>query len=412
MPRHYRDPRNAAAMDEVLELVAPEQLYARTGIQIMRINTLFQLRALTRQSPWIAEAADRLLLIPDLLHTWLGGEPANELTNASTTQLLECGDARWASDLLAVTGMPARILRGTPIEPGTRLGVVRGSDRRGVTGQATHIVAPATHDTASAVIGIPGLDPATVFISSGTWSLVGIELPEPVVDDAAFRANLSNERGIGGATRLLRNVMGLWLLAECRRRWAAEGTDLPSWDRLLDDAAAARPFTLLFDPDDPALLDPGDVPARIAHLAGVPDGAIAPGQLARAILECLALKTRHVVERLQRVTGRSVSRLAIVGGGSRNALLCAFTANATGLPVDAGPAEATSLGNASVQLMTAGAVGTVAEIRELIGRSVRVTRYEPRDRAAWEEAYGRFTERLGPSSIASAPGAPQPPVKC
>jgi rhamnulokinase len=394
MPRHYRDPRNAAAMAEVLTDVAPEQLYARTGIQIMRINTLFQLRALARQSPGIAEAADRLLLIPDLLHTWLGGEPANEVTNASTTQLLSVGGS-WAYDLLETTGMPPRVLQGTPIEPGTELGPLRGRADRPAGAAETRVVAPASHDTASAVIGIPGLDSSTAFVSSGTWSLVGMELPEPVVSDTTFRANLSNERGIGGTTRLLRNVMGLWLLAECRRHWVARGIDPAGWDSLLRDAAVADPFALLFDPDDPALLEPGDLPGRIAQLAGAPGIELPPAQLTRSILECLALKTRLVVDSLEQATGRTVSRLALVGGGSRNALLCALTANASGRPVDAGPAEATSLGNAGVQLIAAGALGTVADLRELIGLSARIAHYEPTEHAAWDDAIGRFRRCIG-----------------
>jgi rhamnulokinase len=287
--------------------------------------------------------------------------------------------------------VPAHLVRGVPVEPGRDLGQLRSASGGQVGAEGTRIVAPATHDTASAVIGVPALDAASAYLSCGTWSLVGLELPAPVLSDVAFRANLSNERGIGGTTRLLRNVMGLWLLAESRRQWA-DGAAPPTWDRLLAEAEASAPWALLFDPDDPSLLDPGDLPARICALAGRGTRDLPRGNLVRAILECLALNTRFVLELLAQATGRTITRLAIVGGGSRNRLLCQLTADATGCPVDAGPAEATCLGNAGVQLMAAGALRSVEEVRAVIGRTHPPVRYEPRDRAARDDAYGRFRE--------------------
>jgi len=388
MPRHYRDRWTDGAMEAVLERIPAVELYGLTGIQMMRINTICQLWAMHRHAPALLDLARALLLIPDLLTYRLTGAVGCELTNASTTQLLDVRGNDWVAGLLERLGLPGGILP-TVILPGTARGAVDG-----VASDAVLVIAGASHDTASAVLGAAGLRPDDAFISSGTWSLVGAELSAPVTTEAARVANFSNERGVENTTRLLRNVMGLWLEAECRRAWAAAGQHVPL-AVLLAGATAASRFRLLFDPDDPSLLPPGDMPARIVRLSSGPD-ARAPEQavLMRAILECLALKYRYVLERLEEVLGRRLARVCVVGGGARNALLCQLTADATGRPVVAGPAEASALGNLAMQLIAAGRLGSVAEARAMLLRSQPPVVYEPGPSAAWDEAYRRILPRF------------------
>ena len=348
LPFHYRDARTAGMIERAFERVPAEAMYAVTGIQTMPINTVFQLLA-EEDAPSLAAAAG-IALVPDLFGLWLCGEQANERTNASTTGLLDARTGAWAVGLIERLGLPARIFQDL-VEPGTELGALLPIHREhvGLTASVP-VYAVASHDTAAAFAAAPVTDEHAAILSSGTWSLLGLELPEPVLSDAAREANLTNERGVDGTTRLLKNVMGMWLLEECRRDWARGGEEA-SYDELLELAGAASPDVALFDPDDDAFLAPGDKPARIAtvceRLGQAP--AYDPGSIVRSIFTSLACKYRWVLERLEAVSGREVRRIHVIGGGARNAMLCRLTADFTGREVLAGPVEATALGNVLVQ---------------------------------------------------------------
>jgi rhamnulokinase len=371
--------------------VSREELYRRTGIQTMPINTIYQLVAEDRSGA--AVAGEAIALVPDLFNLWLTGELANEATIASTTGLLEATSRRWALDLIARLGIPERPFGGEVRDPGQQLGPVLG--RHGsVAGTAVHLV--ASHDTASAFVGAPLSGPGAAVLSSGTWSLLGVETREPMLGADAAAFNLTNERGVEGTTRLLRNVMGLWLLQECRRAWSAAGGAL-DYDELHRLAGAAPAAVPLFDPDHPSLLRGGDMPARIAAVcaaAGQPEPA-GPAELVRSILVSLACKYRLVLEQLRLVTGRRLESVHVVGSGVRNTLLCQLTADVLGLPVLAGPEEATALGNVLTQARSCGELGSLGEMRELVGRSVRVERFEPDAGRPANETYERFLSVTG-----------------
>ena len=402
LPFHYRDARTSdSALARTFARVPQSELYERTGIQTMPINTIFQLMA-ESHGDGLAAAA-RIALMPDLLGLWLTGELVNESTIASTSGLLEAGRAQWALDLIERLGLPAKPFAGEVTEPGVALGSVLPShhDQAGsATGAPVWVV--AGHDTASAFVAAPvnGLDSA--ILSSGTWSLLGLEVEEPQLGPDAAAFNLTNERGIDGRTRLLRNVMGLWLLQECRRDWRSAGENY-DYEELQQLALGSSEFCL-FDPDDDALLRGGAMPALIAAACRgcgqpVPTSA---GALVRSILVSLACKYRLVLERLQLVTGRRFTTINAVGGGVRNTLLCQLTADVTGLPVLAGPEEATALGNVLVQARALGDVGSLAEMRELVSCSTAITRYEPAGGRRDDETYQRFLTVTGLRSPTTA----------
>jgi rhamnulokinase len=381
LPFHYRDERTVGMVERAHARVPREQLYRTTGIQTMPINTAFQLLAEEDES--LARAA-RIALVPDLIASWLCGVVANEVTAASTTGLLDARSGSWAGDLIERLGLPLRIF-GEPVEPGAMLGALLPHHGLGLT----DVRAVAAHDTASAFVAAPLLDRSSAVLSSGTWSLLGVELDAPVLDDDAQRFNLSNERGVDGTTRLLRNVMGLWLLQESRRSLAPEGT---GYEDLLRLAEAAGDDVPLFDPDDEDLLRPGDMPGRIAE-ACVRAGQRTPestGELVRSILVSLACKYRLVLERLEQVCGRSIETVNVIGGGARNAVLCQITADVLGRRVLAGPVEATALGNVLVQARAAGELGSLSDLRRVAAASAQLATYEPRDDAAGDETYARF----------------------
>lgn len=398
LPYSYRDPRTLGVMEHAWSIVPREEIFARTGVQFLPINTLYQLRAsrLTGTPP--LDAAVTFLTIADLFHHHLSGARVCEATIASTTQCYEPVRRRWSSEILTALDLPVEIFPEV-VEPGATLGPIRDEVAATSNLRGVRVVAPGGHDTASAVAATTLTGPASAYISSGTWSLVGVERSTPNTSAAALEANFTNERGVDGTYRFLRNVMGLWLFEECRRAWEADGAVGPesSYDDVVASAGAAPPFAAMFDPDDAGLLAPGDMPRRIvaacaAFGSGTP--AFDPSTLTRVIFEALALRYRWILERVARITGTAPTTLHVVGGGARNALLCQFSADACGIPVVAGPVEATSLGNALVQLISAGLIGSVAEGRELIRRSFPVTTYVPRDTAAWDDAYGRFAAVL------------------
>jgi len=382
-PVHYRDTRTDGVAERTAKHLGEGRLYATTGLQHLPFNTLYQLAA-AAGTPQL-QAARRLLLIPDLIGYWLTGEVGAEITNASTTQLYDLRRRAWATDLMVDAGIRPELF--PPLrEPGTRIGPVL--PELGLPGEPD-VVAVGSHDTASAVVGVPASGANFAYVSCGTWSLVGVELDTPVLTEESRRANFTNETGVDGTIRYLRNVMGLWLLQESVRVWG--GSDLPD---LLRRAAREPAFRSVVDPDDPVFLPPGDMPARIADAcrrAGEPVPAT-PAATVRCILDSLALAHRRAVRQAQELSGRHVDAVHVVGGGARNALLCQLTADACGLPVLAGPVEATALGNVLVQARAAGVVdGDLAALRALLRETQRIVRYEPRgDEAAWAAAQDRM----------------------
>ena len=393
-PHHYRDVRNAAAMTDALRIVSKEEIYGKTGVQFITINTLYQLVAAKRHNAELLDAAHRFVMMPDLFNYWLTGEMVCEYTDASTTQLINPKTRTWAVDLMERFDLPAR-LAAPIVEPGSLLGAIRpAADPRG-TLAGTPVVATASHDTASAVAAVTARD-GTAFISSGTWSLVGMEVDEPVLTPRAMQLNFSNEGGVEGTTRLLKNVMGLWLLQGCRKSWARQGRHF-TYDELMDAALAERGFQHLVDPDDQSFVNPDDMPGAIDRFCRRTDqrGPTTHGACARAVFDSLALKYRMVIRDLEAVTGRAIQRIRVIGGGSQNALLNQLTADATGVPVAAGPIEATALGNIAVQMLATGAVGSLADARAIIDRSFPQTVFTPRDVDTWERESKRFQHYCG-----------------
>ncbi|MGS2616124.1 rhamnulokinase [Micromonospora sp. LZ34] len=390
-PVHYRDGRTDGIADRVTATVPAAELYQRTGVQFLPFNTIYQLAAAAGTAQLAAAAT--LLQIPDLVTYWLTGVAGAELTNASTTQLLDARTGNWATDLMRRLGIrpelfPALRRPGDPI--GDLLPDV--AQATALTG-AVRVTAVGSHDTASAVVGVPARGERFAYVSCGTWSLVGVELPAPVLTEESRAANFSNEVGVDGTVRYLRNVMGLWLLQESIRSWRAAGlpADLAA---LLREAARVPAFSAVIDPDDPVFLPPGDMPGRIADACralGQP-APTTPAETVRCILDSLALAYRAVVADAQRLSGRDVDVIHVVGGGARNELLCQLTADACGLPVEAGPVEAGALGNVLVQGRALGAVGPdLAAMRSLLRATQRIRRYEPRgDGRAWTAAATRL----------------------
>ena len=378
-PLHYRDERTAAGVDATHRLVSPAELYEANGLQFLPFNTLYQFAA-DRLAGSLAEA-DSMLLIPDLLTFWLTGEKLAERTNASTTGLLD-GHGNWNDALLARLGLPRSICPRL-VDPGVRVGPLRASVASEIG--AVHrpeVVTVGSHDTASAVVAVPMTDAHAAYISSGTWSLVGVELAAPVRSSAGRAANFTNEGGVDGRVRYLRNVMGLWLLSESLRSWDRAGTpgDLAT---LLTQAAAAPAPSVVFDVDDDRFLPPGDMPARIRawyreHGAAEPTTSVA---IVRAIVQSLAAAYARTLRLAGELGGIDIRVVHIVGGGSRNALLCQLTADQTGLPVLAGPVEATAIGNVLVQARAQGlATGSLEGLRALVARAYPPQRYEPHPR--------------------------------
>ncbi|MBE2269510.1 MAG: rhamnulokinase [Anaerolinea sp.] len=379
-PICYRDSRTEGMYDWTFLRVPRREVFERTGIQFMILNTLYQFGSLARANSPLLEVAHTYLGLPDLFHYWMTGEKACEFTHATTTQFYNPRACDWDRQLLAAVGLPTSIYPAI-IQPGTRVGSYRG----------TPVIAPATHDTGSAVVAVPTTTRNFAYISSGTWSLIGLEVDAAVIDDESYTANVTNEGGANGTFRLLRNIMGMWLVQQSRATWRAEGSDY-SYDQLAALASDVPPFVALIDPDDPAFFPPGDMPARIREYCQRTGQPIPQthGSIMRTIYESLALKYRDALEKLIALSGQAVDVMHIIGGGSQSRVLCQMTANALGIPVVAGPVEATVLGNGIVQLIALGELGSIADARTILSQQAEMARYEPQDRAAWDEAYGRF----------------------
>jgi rhamnulokinase len=417
LPHAYRDPRNTAAHDEVVARLGADRIYQTTGIQFMVLNTLYSLYAQQLSDPGMLEAAERLLFTPDLMHYWLSGRQAVEATIASTSQMINCHTGQWACDMLDEVGLPTRLLAPT-VPPGTVIGTLR-SALAAETGlpESMRVVAPGSHDTASAVAAVPAVgtvpfsresgaapqqgarrEKGTVplsadwcYLSSGTWSLLGAELPGPCVTPAAQEAMFTNELGVCGTTRFLKNIPGLWLVQECRRDLARQGQDF-DYPELARLAGQARPFATLVDPSHQSFQTPGGMLEKMAAVirpTGQPVPA-SPGQFVRCALESLALAYREKSGMLESILGRRFDVVHIVGGGGKNTLLSQMTADATGRRVIVGPYEATAMGNALVQMMAIGAVADLPELRRIVARSTDLVTYEPADTAAWDAAYERY----------------------
>ncbi len=404
-PVHYRDARTEGMTERAASLVSPDRIYEITGLQFLPFNSIYQLLAMRAANIPLLDVAETLLMMPDLFGWLLTGRKGVERTNASTTQLYDPraeGGGVWSDELCRALDLPRAILPEL-IDPATELGPLRQQvrDELGI-GRPLAVLVPGTHDTASAVAAVParskpgavaGSPPDWCYISSGTWSLLGVEVPRPVINQATRRANFTNEAGVEGTTRLLKNIMGLWLVQECRRTWLRAGDDL-SYDALIARAGTAPAFVTLVDPDDPSFFAPGDMPARIAAFARrtgqpVPTGE---GAFVRCALESLALKYRQVIGWLESILGTTIRTVHVVGGGCRNALLNQFAADACGVPVLAGPVEATAAGNILLQAIARGRVGTLADARAIVAASFPIDTYEPNPQArtAWDDAAARF----------------------
>ncbi len=390
-PRHYRDHGNDGMLEAAFEIAPREQIFDRTGIQFMQFNTLFQLLALKRAKSPFLEKAETLLMMPDLLNFWFTGVKATEFSIASTSQMVDPRTRSWATDLLEKFGLPAHIL--TDIVPtSAQIGPLRADIAVEAGCGRIPVFAPGEHDTASAVVAVPASTPDYAYISSGTWSLMGIETTTPRISDETRAYNFTNEGGACGTIRLLKNIMGLWLVQECRRSEARRGID-HSYPQLTRMAAAADPFGSLIEPDAPEFLAPADMVLAIALFCDKtgqprPEGV---GATIRCCLESLALKYRWALERLEAFRGRRIEVIHIVGGGTQNRLLCQLAADATGRTVIAGPVEATATGNVLMQALGKGHLGSLEQAREVVRRSFPLETYTPaasRDR--WDAAYARF----------------------
>ena len=388
-PIGYRDERTAREMEAVFAKVPREEIFRRTGIQFLVFNTIFQLHAHVRQG--LPAGTRRLLMIPDLCHSHLCGSTSGEYTNASTTQLLDARTGRWDEELIGRLGLPREILPEI-VPPGTHLGSLRPALQRGLEAPALRVIAPATHDTGSAVAGTP-LQPGWAYVSSGTWSLVGIEREGALVNDDVARANFTNEGGAYGTVRFLKNVMGLWILESCRKEWADRG-QAADYSELLAQVAAVPGFCGFVFPDHPRFLNPvsmtSELTASLVEAGQKPPDD--PVRLAKVILDSLAMRYASVLRTIESLTGRAIPGVHIVGGGSRNDYLNRATAEAANRPVLAGPEEASSAGNLVVQAIASHRVASLAEARARVARGAHLRRFEPQASRAWLQAGALYRE--------------------
>ena len=390
-PYSYRDHRTDGMMDRFFEVMPRQRVYDLTGIQFMQLNSLFQLYAAVLEDPGLLKRATRLLFMPDIFNYLLTGETKSEFTVATTSQIFNPREMDWDPELLLALGIPRSVMQEI-VQPGTSL----GSLKQPVAGE-THlegvgVTAVASHDTGSAIAAVPAQGEDWAYISSGTWSLMGVEIGVPIITEDALNANFTNEGGVEGTFRFLKNIMGLWLLQQCRKEWSS--STQYTYDELMQLTSDAKPFCSLIDPDYSDFFNPPSMQKSIQSYCSktgqpTPENAAA---FVRCILESLALKYRTTLERLRQLTGRRISRVHIIGGGSQNRLLCQYAANAMGIPVIAGPVEATAIGNIMMQAHALGHVGSLAEIRTIVGQSFQPVRYEPTDQDIWNSAYERFSK--------------------
>lgn len=392
LPWHYRDKRNVGMLEKVTQRISRSELFQQTGIQFMEINTLYQLAA-SQQSQGMLAHARRLLMIPDFFHWCLSGQAVTEFTNATTTQCLNPQTRDWAWSVLERLQIPSQMLTEI-VQPGANIGTLRESVSQTTGLPAINVIVPATHDTGSAVAAVPTsteYGENWAYISSGTWSLVGVETQAPVLTDEAMQMNVTNEGGVDGTWRLLKNVMGLWLVQRLKAAFDIVSDEM-TYGELTRRAGDARPFTAYIDPDHPSFLNPPNMIDAVREFCRFTDQCepTDAGQTVRCVLESLALKYRQVLKSLEKLSGKKADVLHIVGGGSQNGLLNQFVANACQIPVIAGPVEATVLGNVLMQCRSAGELGSLADIRDVVRRSSDLKRYEPDQGEDWSAALQRF----------------------
>ncbi|MFW5857445.1 MAG: rhamnulokinase [Planctomycetota bacterium] len=394
-PVHYRDARTDGMPEKVFKQVSRREVYQRTGIQVMPINTLFQLYSLVQTNDVLLREAETMLFMPDLLNYLFTGERVSEYSIASTSQMYDMAGNEWATDLLDRLGIPTRILPEVAA-PGSVIGNMRDALATETGVKAAPVIAPACHDTAAAVAAVPAEGEGWCFLSSGTWSLMGMETPEPIITEETRELNFTNEGGVDGTIRFLKNIMGLWLVQELRRAWRREGEDL-DYAALVGLAEEAEPFRSFVDPDHAPFASPGGMPEKMATFCRETDQPVpeTKGQFVRAALESLALTYRYVVECLEQVGGQPLQTIHIVGGGTQNKLLNRFTADATGRTVVTGPVEATAAGNVLMQAVALGVVGSIAEARQIVRASFPLETYAPETTAAWDAQYARFQQICG-----------------
>ncbi len=387
-PFHYRDPHTNGVFKKAFALVPRDEIFEHTGIQFMQFNSLFQLFVM--QDSAALERATSFLMVPDLFNFWLTGRKANEYSEATTTQFYNPRINGYDRELLTKLGLPADIYPEI-VPPGTNLGPLLASVAEDAGLPQIPVIAPACHDTGSAVAAVPIVNPRAAYLSSGTWSLIGVEVPEPVITSQSLAYNFTNEGGVNGTIRLLKNVTGLWLVQECRRIWAAQGNKY-TWDEIAALAEGAAPFGSLLDPDHPDFLNPADMPFAIQTYCKrtgqtVPENH---AEILRCIFESLALKYHWVLACLEEMLGYELEVIHVIGGGSQNRLLCQLTADATGKRVFAGPVEATAIGNALMQAISLGFVESLPAGRELVARSFPLRTHDPKAAGGWDDVYERF----------------------
>ncbi len=394
LPYAYRDIRTKGAMEQFFSRIPREKIYELTGIQFLVFNTLFQVYSMVRGGSSLLSSASSLLFMPDLFTYLLTGERASEFTIASTSQLFDLRRSSWSDPLFEALGLPPSLMQDV-LTPGTVIGPLGRDISEEMGLDETLVVATASHDTAAAIAAIPAAGGNWAYISSGTWSLMGVETNQPIINRQALEANFTNEGGVAGSIRFLKNIAGLWLVQQCRKEWA-HGSAL-GYDELTRLAGEAAPFKAMLDPDWKDFLNPVSMPAaiqRYCHQTGQPAPGTPP-EIVRCVLESLALKYHFTLDELRRVAAIEIAKIHVIGGGARNELLCQFTADATGLPVLAGPAEATAIGNIMVQALALGYVRTLSDIRTIVRNSVAIRTYEPRQSKEWDAAYERYQNLLG-----------------
>ncbi len=388
-PFCYRDPRTDGTLDDVFSKINKEDLYSITGIQFLQINSLFQLFSMVDTDSPLLKIADRLLFMPDLFNFYLTGEKLNEYTIASTSQLLDAKERVWAFEIFSKLGLPEKLV-ATLVDPGTVIGDVLREIKVETGVKKLDVIAPATHDTASAVVAVPAKPGNWAYLSSGTWSLMGIEVDTPIISEQSLKFNFTNEGGVNGKIRFLRNAMGLWLLQRCMLQWELDGEKI-SYDEMPELVAQAKPFRSIINPDDRIFLNPPNMLQAIREFCQRTNQPApeSKGEFLRCIFESLALKYRNILDMINSMHSQKIEKLHIVGGGSQNKLLNQFTANALGIPVIAGPSEATALGNIVVQAIAKKDLNSIEEGRELIANSFDLVEFYPEERDKWEEKYQR-----------------------